>query len=76
MNTEREENNMGVALWRVILGVCLGACLALGSWTLSAVANIPKEYVQKDDFNQLRKENREDHKDIMNAIRRLTEGRK
>ena len=64
----------GITLWRVILGVCLAGCLALGSWTLNAVANMPKEYVNKNDFNELRKENREDHKSILEAIHRLHQG--
>ena len=64
---------MGVTVWRVILGFTLTLCLALGGWALSAIADMPKEYVSKDAFESLRTENREDHKDILKAIKELIE---
>ena len=61
-------------LWRIIVGAAVSVSIGLGGWTLSAVANMPKEYILKDDFKDLRKENREDHKQILEQIRKLHKG--
>jgi hypothetical protein len=41
------------------------------AWTLKSVADMPKEYTNKDDFKELRKENREDHKELREMINQL-----
>ena len=58
-------------LWRILIGAGVSIAICISGWTLNAVANMPKEYVLRDDFKELRTENREDHKDIMKAIREL-----
>jgi len=58
-------------LWRPLIGAILAIGIALGSWTMKAVANMPKEYTTKQELRELRKENREDHKDILKQIERL-----
>jgi hypothetical protein len=58
-------------LWRIAVSGVIGVSLALGAWTLTSVADMPKEYTSKEEFQQLRKENREDHKEILEEIRTL-----
>lgn len=58
-------------LWRILVAGMITATLAVSGWALNAVANMPKEYVMKDELKELRKENREDHQQILEHIRRL-----
>lgn len=58
-------------LKKIMIGALIAGMLAVSGWTLSAIANMPKEYVQKDAFERLRVENREDHKEILTLIREL-----
>lgn len=57
----------------LLMGVVVTATMALSGWCLNAVANMPKEYVSKDEFKELRLENREDHKEILEVLRKLEE---
>lgn len=61
-------------LWRIMIGACVSSALLVSGWALSAVANMPKEYTSKEELQQLRKENREDHREIIKEIRRLHTG--
>ena len=54
-------------LWRTLVLCGLG----IGAWALNSVADMPKDYTSKEEFNELRKENREDHKEILNQIQKL-----
>jgi hypothetical protein len=58
-------------IWRACVSAALALFIGLMGWTLSSVAEMPKEYTTKDDFKQLREENREDHRRILIEIRRL-----
>jgi len=60
-----------IGLWRIVVGAILGIMIGLGGWTLNAVANMPKEYTTKEELRELRKENREDHKELLREIRIL-----
>jgi hypothetical protein len=64
----------------IVFSALITIAIALGGWSLSAVANIPKEYATKielkhleDDTETARKENREDHKEILRLIRDIKE---
>lgn len=61
-------------MWRLLVAGAITGTLALSGWTLSAVANMPKEYTTKTAFSELRKENRQDHKEILREIQRLQRG--
>ena len=58
-------------LWRILVGAAITVVMALSGWSLNAVANMPKEYVMKDEFTKMRQENRQDHKEIMQEIRKI-----
>jgi len=62
-------------LWRLMVAATIAGMMAISGWTLNAVANMPKEYVLKNEFTELRKENRLDHKEIMKEIRKLYKGK-
>jgi hypothetical protein len=61
-------------LWRLVVSGAIAMCFALAGWTLSSIADMPKEYTSKEEFQQLRKENREDHKEIIREIKALHTG--
>ena len=63
-----------VPVWRLVVAGIISCTIALSGWTLKAVANMPKEYTTKNEFNELRKENREDHKEILREIQRIQRG--
>jgi len=60
---------MSEIVFKLLIGLLISISLAVSGWTLNAVANMPKEYVMKDEFKELRSENREDHKEIMELLR-------
>lgn len=53
----------------VVLSLTISMSIALSGWALARVADLPKEYVLKEDFNNFREENRSDHKEIMKILR-------
>jgi hypothetical protein len=55
--------------WKLVVSAALAATLALSGWTLGAIANMPKEYTRLEQFEQLRQENRQDHKEILDILR-------
>jgi len=59
---------MNNTIWRVLVGAVVTLLLGVTSWTISAVANMPKEYTQKGDFAVLQRENREDHREIIRKM--------
>jgi hypothetical protein len=61
-------------IWRACVSAALALFIGLMGWTLSSVAEMPKEYTTKEDFKELRKENREDHRQILEEIKRLHTG--
>ena len=63
-----------VPIWRLVVAGIISCTIALSGWTLQAVANMPKEYTTKQEFNELRKENRQDHKEILREIQQLRRG--
>ena len=60
-------------LWRTIVVAAIGVMISMWGWTMNSVANMPKEYTSKGDFDSLRKENREDHQRILDAIIEMKE---
>lgn len=58
-------------LWRMIVGGIISVIIAVSAWSMNTIINIPKEYAAKADLAEQRKENREDHKDIMRKIDRI-----
>jgi hypothetical protein len=58
-------------IWRACVSAALALFIGLMGWTLSSVAEMPKEYTTKEELKELRKENRDDHKEILREIRRL-----
>ena len=63
------KDNTGMG--KLLIGAAVASALALSGWTLTAVANIPKEYTSIEKFEQLRHENREDHKEILEMLRAM-----
>ena len=55
-------------IWRTLVSSFLVVAIAVAGWTLSAVANMPKEYTTKEELRELRKENRDDHKELKKLI--------
>lgn len=67
--------------WKsLMVGALITVCLGVSSWTLNAVANMPKDFVLKEDagvahdllrqaIRDLHSENREDHKEILDLLR-------
>jgi hypothetical protein len=60
-------------LWRLIVGGMITGAFGLSAWTTSSVANMPKEYTSKQELQQLRQENRQDHRDILNKIDKIVD---
>lgn len=60
-------------LWRLLVGSIVTCVLCVSGWSMSSIVEFPKEYATKKEVSEQRKENRQDHKDIMKKIDRILE---
>ena len=59
---------MTTNIWRIVVGTCLTAMLALLAWDFNATASIPKEYATKDEVRRVSDKNDKDHQRILDKL--------
>ena len=65
---KKRDNNMKDNKLQTLIGILSVIILGISGWLLITVANIPKEYATKEEMQDLRIENREDHIKIQSQL--------
>jgi len=60
-------------LWRLLIGSVISCVIGASAWSMTSIVDFPKEYASKKELLEQRKENRQDHKEILKKIDRILE---
>lgn len=47
--------------------------IGVSAWSATSIIELPEKYVQQDEYEQQRQENREDHQRILDKIDKILE---